>query len=175
MHTKNQKWSISQKILRGMSRGALPYSWWTNWSSRGRDKTTKNQSLLFQECLSPESLQGFFWRRPLPTQPFGCNNQPTASCNIVRTFALTEKRIKGGKPQIPFLKINLQVCVHIQRCESLGHTTLNARAFFGAQDGNLTRGNDIRVTPGMTTRGRFAPCAPPLYCHAIFAQILVVP
>ena len=41
--------------------------------------------------------------------------------------------------------------------------------------GTLTRGNDIRVTPGMTVRWRSAPCAPPLYCHALVTQILVVP
>ena len=41
--------------------------------------------------------------------------------------------------------------------------------------GTLTRGNDIRVTPGMTVRWHSAPCAPPLYCHAIVAQNLVVP
>ena len=41
--------------------------------------------------------------------------------------------------------------------------------------GTLTWGNDIRVTPRMTVRWRSAPCAPPRYCHAIVAQILVVP
>ena len=37
--------------------------------------------------------------------------------------------------------------------------------------GTLTRRNDIRMTPGTTVRWRSAPCVPPLYCHAIVAQI----
>ena len=37
--------------------------------------------------------------------------------------------------------------------------------------GSLTQGNDIRVSPGMTVRWRSAPCASPLCCHAIVAQI----
>ena len=47
---------------------------------------------------------------------------------------------------------------------SLGHS----------KRGTLTRGNDIRVSPGMTVRWRSAPCAPPQYCHAIAAQTVVV-
>ena len=44
-----------------------------------------------------------------------------------------------------------------------------------SRGGTLTRGKDIHVAPGMTVRWRSAPCAPPRYCHAMVAQILVVP
>ena len=43
------------------------------------------------------------------------------------------------------------------------------RAFF--KGGTFTRGNDIRMTPGMTVWWRSAPCPPPRYCHAVVAQI----
>ena len=59
-----------------------------------------------------------------------------------------------------------------QRLQYYGHSTFGN---FFKGGGTLTRGNDIRVTPGMTVRWRSAPCAPPRYCHAIAAQILVVP
>ena len=62
--------------------------------------------------------------------------------------------------------------------EKRGYTTvtnspIQSGIFKGG--GTLTRGNDIHVTPGMTVRWRSAPCTRPLYCHAIVAQILVVP
>ena len=39
--------------------------------------------------------------------------------------------------------------------------------------GTLTRGNDIRASPGMTVRWCFAHCALPLCCHAIVTQIFL--
>ena len=59
-----------------------------------------------------------------------------------------------------------------QRQDDWAHVTW---AFFKGGGPKVTRGNDIGVSPGMTVRRRSAACAPPLYCHAIVAQILVIP
>ena len=40
--------------------------------------------------------------------------------------------------------------------------------------GDLNLENDIRVSPGVTVRWCSAPRVPPLYRHAVVAQILVV-